>query len=130
MDWQAKLNDGGIVLLDGGTGSELQRRGVPMSGAAWSGAAVHTHPDVLRAVHHDYIAAGAEVIITNTFGTSRSALSAAGLGDAQTPGHLQADLRVRRRREGDQPQPDALTRRLGPAGRRGDGLGADAVGRA
>lgn len=82
MDWQAKLNDGGIVLLDGGTGSELQRRGVPMSGAAWSGAAVQTHPDVLRAVHHDYIAAGAEVIITNTFGTSRSALRAAGLGDA------------------------------------------------
>ncbi len=82
VDWQAKLNEGGIVLLDGGTGSELQRRGVPMSGAAWSGAAAHTHPDVLRAVHHDYIAAGAEVIITNTFGTSRATLRAAGLGDA------------------------------------------------
>ncbi|NIP15948.1 MAG: hypothetical protein GWM88_14960 [Pseudomonadales bacterium] len=82
MDWQAKLHGGGIVLLDGGTGSELQRRGVPMSGAAWSGAAVQAYPDVVRAVHHDYIAAGAEVIITNTFGTSRSTLTAAGMGDA------------------------------------------------
>ena len=82
VDWQAKLEAGGIVLLDGGTGSELQRRGVPMSHAAWSGAAVQTHPDTVREVHRDYIAAGAEVIITNTFGTARFTLEAAGLGPA------------------------------------------------
>lgn len=85
VDWQAKLEAGGIVLLDGGTGSELQRRGVPMSHAAWSGAAVHTHPDIVRDVHRDYIAAGAEVIITNTFGSSRFTLEAAGLGPAFEP---------------------------------------------
>ena len=67
--------------MDGGTGSELQRRGVPMSRSAWSGLAVHSHPDVVRAVHEDYIAAGAEVIITNTFGTTRFLLESAGLGD-------------------------------------------------
>ena len=81
MAWQEKLNRGEIVLLDGGTGSELQRRGVPMSKAAWSGLAVHTHPEVVREVHEAYIDAGAEVIITNTFGTTRFLLEAAGLGD-------------------------------------------------
>ena len=40
-----------------------------------------THPDVVRAVHEDYLRAGAEILITNTFGTSRHVLTAAGLGD-------------------------------------------------
>ena len=81
MSWQEKLKRNQVVVLDGGTGSELQRRGVPMSEAAWSGLAVHSHPDVVREVHEDYIAAGAEVIITNTFGTARFLLEPAGLGD-------------------------------------------------
>ena len=51
-----------------------------MSRSAWSGLAVHSHPDVVRAVHEDYITAGAEVIITNTFGTARFLLEPAGLG--------------------------------------------------
>ena len=79
--WQEKLRNNQIVVMDGGTGSELQRRGVPMSRSAWSGLAVHSHPDVVRAVHEDYIAAGAEVIITNTFGTARFLLESAGLGE-------------------------------------------------
>ena len=81
MSWQEKLERNQVVVIDGGTGSELQRRGVPMNEAAWSGLAVHSHPDVVRAVHEDYIAAGAEVIITNTFGTARFLLEPAGLGD-------------------------------------------------
>jgi len=80
MAWQEKLERGELVLLDGGTGSELQRRGVPMSEAAWSGLAVHSHPHIVRQVHEDFIDAGAEVIITNTFGTTRHVLEAAGLG--------------------------------------------------
>ena len=52
-----------------------------MSEAAWSGLAVNSHPEVVRAVHEDYIAAGAEVIITNTFGTARFLLEPAGLGN-------------------------------------------------
>src|SRR5262245_9269246 len=52
-----------------------------MDGQAWSGTACLTHPDVLRDIHEDYIRAGADVIITNTFGTARSLLAAAGLGD-------------------------------------------------
>ncbi|MEQ8371448.1 MAG: homocysteine S-methyltransferase family protein [Alphaproteobacteria bacterium] len=82
--WLAeRLRNGPPLLLDGATGSELERRGVPMDDAAWSGAAVHTHPDVVREVHADYIRAGAEVVITNTFATARHALVPAGL-DGET----------------------------------------------
>ena len=68
------------ILLDGATGTELQRRGVPMDGAAWCGLAVASHPEIVRQVHLDYIQAGAEVIITNTFASGRHLLRAAGRG--------------------------------------------------
>ena len=41
---------------------------------------MHTHHEVVREIHEDYIRAGARVIITNTFGTNRQMLEGAGLG--------------------------------------------------
>ena len=81
MDWRQKLANDEIVLLDGGTGTELQRRGVPMDAIAWSGAAVFSHPEKVRLTHEAYIAAGAEIIIANTFGSTRQMLEPAGYGD-------------------------------------------------
>jgi homocysteine S-methyltransferase len=78
---EERLARGDVVVLDGGTGTELERRGVPMDGQNWSGTAVVTHPDVVRSVHEDYIRAGADVVITNTFATARCHLEPAGLGD-------------------------------------------------
>jgi S-methylmethionine-dependent homocysteine/selenocysteine methylase len=75
------LARGDVILLDGGTGTELERRGVPMDRQAWSATANLTHPDVVRGVHEDYIRAGADVVITNTFATARCHLEAAGLGE-------------------------------------------------
>ena len=78
--WQPTLAAGGVLVIDGGMGTELQRRGVPMDEVVWSGAAVLSNPDVVRTVHEDYIRAGADVIITNTFGSTRQMLGGAGLG--------------------------------------------------
>ncbi len=61
---------GQTIILDGGTGTDIQRRGVPMSGETWCADANLTHPGTVRAVHEDYIAAGADIIIANTFATS------------------------------------------------------------
>lgn len=76
----ARIAAGGVVLLDGGTGTELERRGVPMNERAWCGDAVFGHADVLRGIHEDYIRAGAEVVIANTYCTARHALEPIGLG--------------------------------------------------
>jgi len=81
QDLQAKLGRGEVIILDGATGTELQRRGVPMHGFAWSAAALDTQPETVRAVHEDYIRAGADAIITNTYSTARHVLEPAGLGD-------------------------------------------------
>ena len=48
--WKETLDSGDILLIDGGMGTELQRRGVPMDEVAWSGAAVFTHPDAVRKI--------------------------------------------------------------------------------
>ena len=81
QDLQARLGRGEVIILDGATGTELQSRGVPMHGFAWSAAAIDTHPETVRAVHEDFIRAGADVIIANTFSTARHVLEPAGLGD-------------------------------------------------
>lgn len=67
---ERKLREGGTVILDGGTGTDLQRRGVPMDDAVWCAMANLSHGDVVRAVHRDYIDAGAEVITANTYASS------------------------------------------------------------
>jgi homocysteine S-methyltransferase len=67
---EEKLATGEIIILDGGTATDIQRRGVPMDSETWSAEANLTHPEIVRAVHEDYIGAGAEIIIANTFATS------------------------------------------------------------
>ena len=78
--WREAFARGGTLVLDGGTGSELRRRGVPLDPVAWSALAPLTHYDLLRAIHADYIAAGADVVTTSTFATTRFVLEAAGHG--------------------------------------------------
>jgi S-methylmethionine-dependent homocysteine/selenocysteine methylase len=81
QDLRARLDRGEVLIMDGATGTELQSRGVPMHGFAWSAAAIDTHPETVREVHEDFIRAGADVIIANTFSTARHVLERAGLGD-------------------------------------------------
>lgn len=67
-------------MIDGGTGSEIERKGGEMITGAWCGATALTHPDIVRSVHEDFIAAGAEVIFTNTYASSRHVLTQVGRG--------------------------------------------------
>jgi S-methylmethionine-dependent homocysteine/selenocysteine methylase len=78
---QQRLDRGDVVILDGAMGTELQWRGVPMDGVAWSALALASHPEIVRQVHADYLRAGAEVLIANSFAASRHVLAAAGLAD-------------------------------------------------
>ncbi len=75
---QDRLATGETILMDGGMGSELERRGMA-SPTTWSGGPMLTHPELVRDIHQEYIEAGAEIIITNTFGTGRDTLEEGGL---------------------------------------------------
>ncbi|MGD8420981.1 MAG: homocysteine S-methyltransferase family protein [Gammaproteobacteria bacterium] len=70
-----------FLLMDGALGTELERRGVPFEGAGWSALAVRDHGDIVRETHEDYIRAGAELHIVNSFALARHVLEPLGLGD-------------------------------------------------
>lgn len=55
------------TILDGPMGTELLARGVVTPLPGWSAHALETAAEVVRAIHADYAAAGAEVLTTNTF---------------------------------------------------------------
>lgn len=71
-DFRSILNDDKIYYFDGGYGTLLQSRGLPagLSPELWGLEA----PEVIRAVHREYLEAGANVLTTNTFGGSRPKL--------------------------------------------------------
>ena len=76
---QSRIAAGETILMDGGMGSEFERRGLT-SPTVWSGGPMLTHPELVRDIHQEYIEAGAEIIITNTFGTGRDMLERGDLG--------------------------------------------------
>ncbi|MEM7462447.1 MAG: homocysteine S-methyltransferase family protein [Pseudomonadota bacterium] len=74
-----RLNGGECIMIDGGTGTEVERRGVPQLENAWNGGGALSHPDIVRGIHEDYIRHGAEIVISNTFATSLNLLEDAGV---------------------------------------------------
>jgi len=80
MRFEDRLSSPQPLLLDGATGTELNRRGVDTGLPMWSANALLTDAgqDVLRQIHADYLAAGAEILTTNTFRTHRRALAPSG----------------------------------------------------
>src|ERR1700716_304476 len=72
-----RLATGMPILFDGGMGTELYAQGVPYERCFDELNLLQ--PDLVQAVHRAYIAAGAEVIETNTFAAHRVRLAAYGL---------------------------------------------------
>lgn len=56
-----------VTILDGGMGRELKRSGAPFRQPEWSALALIEAPERVEAVHRGYVAAGAQVITTNSY---------------------------------------------------------------
>ncbi len=67
-----------VILLDGATGTELQRRGVQTRPPLWTAEAARDNAGVLERIHLDYLAAGADIVTANTFRTTPYTLRAVG----------------------------------------------------
>jgi homocysteine S-methyltransferase len=67
------------LLLDGAMGTLLYSRGVPQRSSL--DALVETRPELIGAIHREYIEAGADAIETNTFGANRLRLAPFGLAE-------------------------------------------------
>ncbi len=62
-----------ILLIDGAMGTQLYLKGLPVgeSSEKWN----LEHPETVLQIHQDYVTAGADIILTNTFGGNRFKLA-------------------------------------------------------
>ncbi|MGI9043669.1 MAG: homocysteine S-methyltransferase family protein, partial [Gemmatimonadaceae bacterium] len=87
-----------VVVFDGAMGTQLYARGVFIN-QCYDELNLRA-PDIVREVHRSYVAAGAEVIETNTFGANRTKLTPYGL-ETQVFGINRAAAAIAREEAGD-----------------------------
>ncbi len=57
----------GVVILDGGMATELERRGADLNDPLWSAKVLLETPQLIEQVHYDYLAAGADVAVSVSY---------------------------------------------------------------
>ncbi len=104
-----------VLLADGALGTMLIARGLAPNGCI--DAANLDSPELVRQLHEDYIAAGADVVQTNTFGGNRVRLARHGLEGRVRDINFRA-VRIARDAREIQGQPVFIAGSVGPAGLR------------
>lgn len=64
---QAYLEQQKYLIIDGALGTELERRGCNLDNPLWSARLLSDNPDMIAAVHTDYLHAGADCLITASY---------------------------------------------------------------
>jgi len=70
MSIKSLIEKYGLLILDGGVGSEIENRGFEIKDSLWSAKALAERPELLEQVHYDYFKAGADIGITATYQAS------------------------------------------------------------
>jgi 5-methyltetrahydrofolate--homocysteine methyltransferase len=100
-----------VLVLDGAMGTMLQERGLKAGGCPEE---MNLHAaQVVQAVHREYAEAGADILVTNTFGGSRTKLAHYGL-DQQVAEINRAGVEIARRAAGSE---GLVAASIGPTGR-------------
>lgn len=84
------------MILDGGLGTELNRRGHDLRDPLWSAKVLLESPELIREVHSAYFAAGADVAISASYQASFEGLAARGLGRERAAGVLRRSVDLAR----------------------------------
>lgn len=79
-DLPVRLRGSKPLLLDAAMGSDLDRRGVKTTLPLWSAIGLLEAPEVVYRIHRDNLAAGADIVTTNTFRSTGWSLRKAGIG--------------------------------------------------
>lgn len=77
------LSAGRPVILDGGLATELERRGAQLNDALWSARLLRDAPHLIRLLHYDYFAAGADVAISASYQASFPGFARLGLNEEE-----------------------------------------------
>ena len=110
---QQILSDKGYLLADGAMGTGLMALGLKRGEVAESWNV--NHPDRIASVHDSFIDAGADLILTNSFGGNRFILDRYELAD-QVQAYNEAAAKVSRRCADETGRPILVCGSMGPTG--------------
>lgn len=87
-EFRSRLTDSCPLIADGAMGTNLQPRGLPVGTPSdvWN----LENPSAVTQLHQEFIAAGSDILLTNTFGSKSLQLSQVGLEDRVRAVNLQA----------------------------------------
>ncbi|NTW03513.1 MAG: homocysteine S-methyltransferase, partial [Oscillochloris sp.] len=74
------LQDYPVLILDGALATELERRGCNLNDPLWSARMLLENPELIRQVHADYFAAGADCAISASYQATFQGFARRGLG--------------------------------------------------
>lgn len=77
------LNHQPVAILDGGFATELEAHGISLASDLWSAALLIDDLDAVRAVHLDYLEAGADCIVSATYQATLGGFVASGLTESE-----------------------------------------------
>jgi homocysteine S-methyltransferase len=86
--------DDGLMILDGGLATELERRGQDVSGPLWSAEVLRSAPEAIEQLHYDYFAAGARCAISASYQASYEGFAALGLDAGETTALLRRSVEL------------------------------------
>jgi homocysteine S-methyltransferase len=88
------LNSKRAIILDGALATELERRGADLRDPLWSAKLLLENPNLIRQVHRDYFAAGADIATTASYQATISGLVTRGLTREQAADLLRLSVRL------------------------------------
>ncbi|WP_129674992.1 homocysteine S-methyltransferase [Candidatus Chloroploca sp. Khr17] len=83
-----------FLVLDGAMATELERRGCDLNDPLWSAKILLEAPELIRQVHADYFAAGADVTITASYQATFEGFASRGLERAVAAALMQQSVRL------------------------------------
>lgn len=104
------------LVFDGGLGSELERRGADVSHALWSARALVDAPEIVSAIHRDYIDAGARVIATDTYQATVEGFQRIGFSESEAKEVMRSAVRLARQAQIDSGREVLVLLSCGPFG--------------
>jgi homocysteine S-methyltransferase len=109
-------------VLDGGMATELERRGLDLSGPLWSASVLSDAPEQVEAVHMDYLRAGADILLTASYQASSYGYAELGIDNPEAAAAsalrqaVEIAVRARTLYRAEDPRPVLTAASLGPYG--------------
>ena len=88
------IQEQGVLILDGGLATELEKRGADLSDDLWSARLLLEDPASIRQLHLDYFEAGADVAISASYQASFEGFSRRGLSHRSSVELMQRSVRL------------------------------------